>query len=608
VAKWKKVWSISTAVRNPERLPSFLRAIEPLIGREWDEESQKDLYIYEIALRIRNQIRRSRLSPKSIDLLEGEDELSYEQAKLIFEENGYVDSAMRGRQDRVPLIRCGLLHNSDVVKLTPLGESMLSGEIDFSTVMKNFAFKWQLPELNLGSHSEVNGFSIKPFIGTLALIDKVNEFSKQKDRTAAGLDWDEFCYFVPTLIKHDDISRWAEVILKHREEATNLPGGQRREFKAQLAKQFLIGNGSVPTSPNWDSLFDYGDNTFRYFKTTGMLSLRGGGNYVDISPTHLLEAKMLIEHELFKPLAFNSGAEYTEYLIDLNSFTPPWATPEKVAEIENELRRMIVEQSSTQQNDVEVKTETLSTPLMSENTEIAKLKAILTGFQLSEITSKSTTSEFLEACADDFRKLKFPRGKTDEMDVLRIDRVTYSEYLSYKSLLSINDLEKIKPNYPTNEEGFPTFHAGGGVADLEIFYKDFNAICEITLLTGSQQMYKEGQPVQRHLADFMKSYSDKDAFGIFIAPSIHVDTANTFRQAYFSGHSHAASLKILPFSFDNWVSLLLNLSAMRRDGKRITQSNLYGYFSSLLPKLSNETCDDWVARLNTADKILEFIK
>ena len=93
-----KTWSISTSIRNPERIPDFMRAIALMEGRTWDVKAQTDYYVHQIALRIRSKIRRDNLSPESIALLDGPDEtLTYEQAKKIYDENEYVGDGMRGR-------------------------------------------------------------------------------------------------------------------------------------------------------------------------------------------------------------------------------------------------------------------------------------------------------------------------------------------------------------------------------------------------------------------------------------------------------------------------------------------------------------------------------
>ena len=73
-----KVWSISTSIRDPLRVPDFLRALAQVEGRVWDHKAQDDFYIHQIALRVRKKISRAKLSTESIRLLDSsEDDLSY---------------------------------------------------------------------------------------------------------------------------------------------------------------------------------------------------------------------------------------------------------------------------------------------------------------------------------------------------------------------------------------------------------------------------------------------------------------------------------------------------------------------------------------------------
>ena len=70
------------------------------------------------------------------------------------------------------------------------------------------------------------------------------------------------------------------------------------------------------------------------------------------------------------------------------------------------------------------------------------------------------------------------------------------------ALHALDDALKIQPNCPVGDDNEPTFTAPPGKADIECFYNSFNAICEVTMLTGREQWYNEGQPVMRHLRDF----------------------------------------------------------------------------------------------------------
>jgi hypothetical protein len=115
----------------------------------------------------------------------------------------------------------------------------------------------------------------------------------------------------------------------------------------------------------------------------------------------------------------------------------------------------------------------------------------------------------------------------------RIDRTLENrpvllEKFSSLGLNALNDALGIKPNYPVGDDNEPTFTAPANTPDIECYYENFNAICEVTMLNGRDQRYNEGQPVMRHLRDFENKNDDKEAYCLFIAPTIHRDTLNTF--------------------------------------------------------------------------------
>jgi hypothetical protein len=119
----------------------------------------------------------------------------------------------------------------------------------------------------------------------------------------------------------------------------------------------------------------------------------------------------------------------------------------------------------------------------------------------------------------------------------------------------------------------------------------------------------ESQPVQRHLHDFVVKNSDKEAFGIFIAPSIHRDTKNSFKQAFHTGVDSLDSLKIVPFDFVTWTATVGHLAEERKRKKNITQSQFQAYLESLLPSTTKkENTDEWWERISNPANILEFIK
>lgn len=144
-------------------------------------------------------------------------------------------------------------------------------------------------------------------------------------------------------------------------------------------------------------------------------------------------------------------------------------------------------------------------------------------------------------------------------------------YLSTMGLHALNDAKEIRPNYPVGDDNEPTSTAPGGMADIECFYDNFNMICEVTMLNGRDQWFNEGQPVMRHLRDFENSHNN--AYCIFIAPTIHTDSAETFHIANTVGYK-GSKQKIAPLTIKQFIELLKTLKQMREANKKFTHNSL----------------------------------
>jgi hypothetical protein len=293
---------------------------------------------------------------------------------------------------------------------------------------------------------------------------------------------------------------------------------------------------------------------------------------------------------------------------NLNSFVPPWATPEKKKTIENKLREILREKGAEAKAPSKIKAQSSLPSALREDETISVLREAIIEVNMQDLTAAAATVEFLSTCMEDYLKLA-RRQDIPEAEITRIKAPTQLEYVTFKTFLSINDLLQIKPNYPVDDEGNPVFTAGGSLPDLEIYYKDFNAICEVTLMTNRAQWMAESQPVQRHLHDFAVKNSDKDAIGIFIAPSVHRDTKNSFKQTFHTGIDSLDSLKIVPFDFATWTSTVGHLAEARKRRKNISQAQFHSFLESLLPsKVKRENTDEWWERISNPTNILGFIK
>ena len=217
----KKPWSITTTLRNPERLRDFLIVLKNIEGEVWNLETQKKYQILLIKYRKYGSGSRqfyNGLSPKQINLINDlNKEISFREAEDIFNTKGYEDPAMRGRQSINPLKKLGLVSIKEgKVCITDLGHLLLKDDYDLGEMFFRSFIKWQIPNLDNDDYRLAEGYDIKPFIGTLHLINTVNKKTISNGEEPRGISKQEFSLFAPTLVSYKNIEKYASGSLHFR--------------------------------------------------------------------------------------------------------------------------------------------------------------------------------------------------------------------------------------------------------------------------------------------------------------------------------------------------------------------------------------------------------
>ena len=135
----RKPWSISTTVRNPERIKQFLSVLKTLENKKWDEENQKKFQILLIQNRLygnNNTQFLNGLSLLHVELLKDfTKKIEYGVAEKIFYAKDYEDPAMRGRQSINPLKKLGFVSIIDgKIIFNDIANRMIKDEADIGDV------------------------------------------------------------------------------------------------------------------------------------------------------------------------------------------------------------------------------------------------------------------------------------------------------------------------------------------------------------------------------------------------------------------------------------------------------------------------------------------
>ncbi len=277
----KRPWSISTTVRNPERLRDFLRILKKIEGQSFDKKNQVKYQVLLIQERFYKPLNIPQKFRKYYE--NSEIKIPYKVAKEIFYYQNYEDPPMRGRQSVNPLNKLGFSiagEGSGLIIITELGNKFLAGDYDIGYIFFKSLLKLQFPNPWSADFSVKEGFNIMPFIGVMHLIHKLNKRSVKK-----GLDKMEFSIFVPTLMNFNQIDEYVEKILEFREEKNK--DGYILNFADEFYETKKVPKKKI------NNLFDYGDNIMRYFRLTRYfkVSMDPLGYYwnIDLEPSRKLK-------------------------------------------------------------------------------------------------------------------------------------------------------------------------------------------------------------------------------------------------------------------------------------------------------------------------------
>lgn len=586
-----KAWSITTTVRNPERLRDFLVALKPLENQSWDNVNQENYQ----KLLIKNRLYGfgstqfyNGLTSNIINIINDTDnEIDDNIIDEIIRLKNYTDFAMRGRQSINPLTKFGFVIIDDgKVKITELGKKLIASKKDTGDVFLKSFIKWQIPNPASNDFADNDDYSVVPFVAILRLISEVNKIEAERGNNPVGISKREFSLFAPSLVQYSEIESYAKKIVDLRDLQKGKTKQEREEvrnnYREQFAVNFLGTNDQSKISKLLKNLQDYGDNAIRYFRLTKFIRIRGNGFYIDLEPSRHTEIEALFESEFYKPRHFTCRDEYISYMTDDSLPVLPWHTKEKLSKIADEIHDDVVRLQNNLNLPIESKKDTAP---MSESHLLTYIDDLRESRKLLQEKDNHIKSQPVESISQYIEQLE----KIFDLE----NRALMLEYLSTMGLHALNDAKEIRPNYPVGDDNNPTSTAPGGMADIECFYDSFSMICEVTMLSGRDQWFNEGQPVMRHLRDFENSHGN--AYCVFIAPAIHTDSAETFHIANTIGYK-GSKQKIAPLTIKQFVELLKTLRKMREANKNFTHNNLKSLVSDIAESASSiSNSDDWVA-------------
>ncbi len=553
-------------MRNPERTYSFLKTIKEIEGMPWDNETQMRLQ----SLLIKNRFytpKNENLSHRQIDILNDLTyPMSYAEARDIFESKKYEDPPMRGRTSFEPIEKLGLVSlefdresHGHRVKITELGQLFLDNKIALEDVVFSNLLKFQYPN---PLSPNCKDYNTKPFINTLRLIKRVNELCEERGLKAKGITKDEFGIFVLSIKSYDEVDGKAEALLQYREQMSCLTADEEKQAYRTAFVESYLPTFQKPVS----NTREYADNIIRYVRLTKYIYIRGGGYYIDLEPRRMIEINALLEKDNGSAKSFTLE-EYKEYIADYHAYALPFETVEQLTKIAEDIVAEI--------NALEAELG-LNISEVNIADSVDNLKA-----QIDVLRDKRNALQNLKLKADyqEIDKIDSAISALKNIRTLGMKPSVALEKWANVALNIINDALLIKPNSPLGDDNEPIFTAPAGVPDIECLYDGFGAICEVTMLTGRNQWFGEGQPIMRHLRGFETAHSTMQNYCLFVAPSLHQDTINTFWNAVKYEYQ-GSKQKIIPITISQLADILEGIKTAKLNHRRVTKDDMKALYEA----------------------------
>lgn len=245
------------------------------------------------------------------------------------------------------------------------------------------------------------------------------------------------------------------------------------------------------------------DEYIRKMRSTGILSLRGNGRFLDINSFEEEKIDYVISnYSQYKE--YETKEEYYNYM----------------GKIDNNILTLVERVSEDDKNTLRISTLTKFAESYSPNKIFEELQLL---------SERKESHDNL---------LKFIPAPT---------RLEFLTSIAFKQ--NINGIT-VFPNYAIDDEGLPTMTAGGNTPDIICYDEQYNSLVEVTLMCGrSDQVNNEIIPIRRHLIDMKKV--NENSFSLFVAPIIHEDTIESA-----DWYKHKDNVDIIPLTIIDMISKL----------------------------------------------------
>ena len=363
------------------------------------------------------------------------------------------------------------------------------------------------------------------------------------------ISFEEMALIVQRSTPEDGAGRVAERIREMRESRRSV-GVPLQQFYRQAYRAAVLEDDPNVTSQRVNSrvntLDDYADLNLRYLKATGLFKARGRG--ITLSP----ERTEIIQHLTNEQLTVVGGESYLPQL--WRGATLP-TDDRQIAVAVTRSYEQTIRQRGAAVEPVDIAS------LDDEHLQIFR-------HQLEAQLQRFNEEDFADNQMDEVEEIVgymdaiMARGRSTLADgtiisIPRSDISVYLEWAIWRAFLAIDSLEN-EPwearRFEIDQDLLPIGHAPAGGPDMSFIFEDAVVVVEVTLTSSSRQEAAEGEPVRRHVANYVESNTTaKPVYGLFIAPQVDTNTAHTFRSGdWYTGNDNKINVHIVPMQLSDF--------------------------------------------------------
>lgn len=478
------------------------------------------------------------------------------------------------RKWRVNLIRLGFI-DADTHIVTENGRRLINSS-SLPEQEECFLRALLVHQLPSSIHPLSDGDINQPFNPLRIVLEVMSELKRRGE--IPTITKNEMASIIIVHYSMDDIDLIADEIIQYRHTR------KKQDNKKKFDREYRERSASYEGRVNASSLNSYADVNMRYLKLTGLFVEEG------ISKLSIAEHKETIVSQIlsndYQPVQSN---KYQSIIAKGASL--PTDNENEAIKVINSLYNLLVHNGE----DVNPLPDLYELSVK----DLSQLRIKLENQWIHTLEKKYANDQVNQwkDILDYMRELQKPNkiGKRGSL-IPSGEGPAYLEWTIWRAFLAIDSLQ----NYPwearkfTVDRGFkPVRHAAGGDADMIFEFEDFVFVVEVTLTSSSRQEAAEGEPVRRHVANYVDDYEQKGkrVYGLFIANNIDTNTAETFRiGVWYRKDDSQLSVQIVPMTLEDFSSLFEKIfTANKSDDAKYILKQL---FNDLL-SFSNHIAPDW---------------